>query len=536
VLSQRIFSGPQIGPLGGASLLALVVACPIPAAKAQQPFFFHEPPTHHFQGPDPFEPRQVREPRDPLEARRPRESRSRSEARRPADVRDRGDARRTRALREPPAPRQSGPATKQAAIRPTEKTKEAPPPPGPHMLIVSVKSQNVSFYANGKLVSQAPVSTGRATHPTPHGVFSIIQRNRHHRSNIYSGAPMPYMQRLTWSGIALHEGVLPGHPASHGCIRLPEHYASYLWRTIKLNTRVIVSREDVAPFEVAHKLLFQPKPVPATADSVPELRKTLDTTTEGRVRTADAMTIATDGADAKSAEAAIEVSATKPAMRDLTTSIEQASAQDAPAPSGPELAGEKPATDDIKADATASIYPRPADIPAPILASFVQSLDNKQKMAAPKGPISVFISKKDKRLYVRQHFIPLFSAPVTFKDDKPNFGTHVFTALVKDGSDQELRWIAVSMPPELPKVEPVKTRIELDRRGRKIEVPVKPAGKAPEPILSLRAKAALDLIEIAPDVVDRISEYVTPGASLIVSDHGLGHETGLYTDFIVVTR
>ena len=137
---------------------------------------------------------------------------------------------------------------------------------------------------------------------------------------------------------------------------------------------------------------------------------------------------------------------------------------------------------------------------------------------------------------MRQHFIPLFSAPVTFKDDKSNFGTHVFTALAKDGSDNELRWKAVTMPQELPKAETVKTRIEYDRRGRPIEVPVKPLAKASQPIPSLGATAVLDRIEIAPDVVERISEYVTAGASLIVSDHGLGHETGLYTDFIVVTR
>jgi hypothetical protein len=137
---------------------------------------------------------------------------------------------------------------------------------------------------------------------------------------------------------------------------------------------------------------------------------------------------------------------------------------------------------------------------------------------------------------VRQHFIPLFSAPVSFKDDKPNFGTHVFTALEKEGSDKELRWVAITMPAELPKAQKIKTRIEYDRRGRPIEVPVKAQGKAPEPLTSLNATAVLDRIEIAPEVVDRISEYVTPGASLIVSDHGLGYETGLYTDFIVVTQ
>lgn len=535
---RSLFGRQKAGRLSGASLLALVfVAGSTPGAAAQERFFLREP-----------------------QVQRPQDAHRLHQARRPEP--------RGRLARQParPAPKQGKHTAKPE--------KEAPPPAGPHLLIVSVKSQRVSFYANGKLTSQSPVSTGTATHPTPHGVFSIIQRNRHHRSNIYSGAPMPYMQRLTWSGVALHQGVLPGRPASHGCIRLPEQYASYLWRTIKMNTRVIVSREDVEPFEVTHARLFQPKPAAATVQSVPELRKTFDTTTPARVRTAgvsaiftDASAARADGEDAKPAEtAAPEPAASKPAMRDLTSSVERLNARDgvntelaAPSqadqpekseiaaplplmPTKPELAGQEPAkagedaSQAEKADTTASIYPRPADIPEPILSSFAQSLEAKQKKAPPSGAISVFVSKKEKRLYVRQHFIPLFSAPVSFKDDKPHFGTHVFTALAKDGSDQELRWIAITLPPELPKAEKVKTRIEFDRRGRPIEVPVKPQGKAAEPAASLSATAALDRIEIAPEVVDRISEYVTAGASVIVSENGLGYETGLYTDFIVVTR
>lgn len=495
---RAFFSRKKAATLGGASLLTLaLVAGAIPSAMAQDYFFFRDAPRYdRYEGPPPR-----------LDNRRP-EPRHRVAPRRP----DRA-------------------ATKQPAAQIAKPAKEAPPPAGPHLLIVSVKSQNVSFYANGKLVSQSPVSTGKATNPTPFGVFSIIQRNRHHRSNIYSGAPMPYMQRLTWSGIALHEGKLPGYPASHGCIRLPEHYADYLWRTIRMNTRVIVSREDVEPVDVTHPLLFQPKPAIATVNTLPDLRKTLDTTTPERVRMASAAMISTDGAGD-----ATEGADAKPAMRDLTPSVEQAGIR-VEAEADPEVKTEAEIQDSERnADATASIYPRPANIPGPILASFVESLDAKQKKSPPKGTISVFISKKDKRLYVRQHFIPLFSAEVAFKDDKPNFGTHVFTALAKDGSDTELNWKAVTMPPELPKAETVKTRVEYDRRGRPIEVSAKRQSKAPEPAPSLGATAVLDRIEIAPEVVERISEYVTPGASLIVSDHGLGHETGLYTDFIVVTR
>ncbi len=159
------------------------------------------------------------------------------------------------------------------------KAEGARQPSGPHLLVVSIKSQRVALYSNGKLVMESPVSSGMPTHPTPTGIFSIIQKNRHHRSNIYSDAPMPYMQRLTWSGIALHQGALPGRAASHGCIRLPEQFANFLWRTTKLGARVVISREDTEPYDVAHAKLFQPKPAPTTVETTPPLRRTLDTTT-----------------------------------------------------------------------------------------------------------------------------------------------------------------------------------------------------------------------------------------------------------------
>jgi hypothetical protein len=94
--------------------------------------------------------------------------------------------------------------------------KVAPPdaPKGPLQIIVSIADQQLSLYDNGALIARSSVSTGVQGHPTPLGVFSVISKERWHRSNIYSGAPMPYMQRITWSGIALHAGVVPGAGAS----------------------------------------------------------------------------------------------------------------------------------------------------------------------------------------------------------------------------------------------------------------------------------------------------------------------------------
>ena len=102
-------------------------------------------------------------------------------------------------------------------------------PKGPLQIIISIADQQLSLYDNGAPIARSSVSTGVQGHPTPLGVFSVISKERWHRSNIYSGAPMPYMQRITWSGIALHAGVVPGHPASHGCIRLTNDFAIRLW-------------------------------------------------------------------------------------------------------------------------------------------------------------------------------------------------------------------------------------------------------------------------------------------------------------------
>ncbi len=129
----------------------------------------------------------------------------------------------------------------------------------PLFAVISIADQRVSIYNHHGLVERSAISTGMAGHPTPKGVFTIIGRERFHHSNIYSGAPMPFMQRITWSGIAMHLGVVPGHPASHGCIRLPAGFAAKLWGLTKIGERVVISPQDVTPVEFTHPLLPAPK-------------------------------------------------------------------------------------------------------------------------------------------------------------------------------------------------------------------------------------------------------------------------------------
>src|SRR5204863_5277712 len=104
---------------------------------------------------------------------------------------------------------------------PDKAQSEKDKPEGPLVITISIQHQHLRVYDVNGFYAEAPVSTGMAGHSTPMGVFSVLEKQRWHRSNIYSGAPMPFMQRITWSGVAIHQGVLPGYPASHGCIRMP---------------------------------------------------------------------------------------------------------------------------------------------------------------------------------------------------------------------------------------------------------------------------------------------------------------------------
>ncbi len=134
----------------------------------------------------------------------------------------------------------------------------SPLPQTPLLLVVSLDKQQLSVYSEGKLLEQTKVSTGTSSDPTPSGVFAVIEKAERHFSNIYRGAPMPFMQRLTMSGVALHSGHVTGRPASHGCVRLPHEYARRLFKATKLGVRVIVSTHDPVPTDIADMRLLEP--------------------------------------------------------------------------------------------------------------------------------------------------------------------------------------------------------------------------------------------------------------------------------------
>src|SRR5262245_46720812 len=134
------------------------------------------------------------------------------------------------------------------------------PAGAPVMAIVSLSQQRITVYDADGAILQAPVSSGQTGYETPPGIFTVLEKQVEHYSNLYDDASMPFMQRLTWSGIALHAGVLPGYPASHGCIRMPHGFAERLFERTKLGMRVIVVRDDISPADFTPPALFKPLP------------------------------------------------------------------------------------------------------------------------------------------------------------------------------------------------------------------------------------------------------------------------------------
>jgi hypothetical protein len=451
-------------------------------------------------------------------------------------------------------------------------------PKGPMQIVISINQQKLHLYADGKEVADSLVATGVPALPTPTGVFSVIGKERFHRSNIYSGAPMPFMQRITWSGVALHEGENIGHPASHGCIRMPREFAMKLFSVTKVGVRVIVARAELKPVAIADAHLFvhkaMPAPAPAAAaPAAPEATRTAQANDDTKktdavalpksetpsaaapaapepaqvvqvsdnTKTMDAVEPPKPETPAPAAPAATDAAAQagdeQPKLQPLATAEAKAAAP-APRLDGlAKLVAAPPApaaTDKLRGTAAtpAVALDHPADA-APVPAAKPTALVETGH-AATQAPIAIFVSRKEKKVYVRQNFSPLFYAPVTIDHPEQAFGTHVFTAMAYLDDGSTFRWNVVSFPGEPPKA---KRDADNDRRvarhGRREEPVAKALGDLPPPQTPAEALARID---IPQDAIDRISALMVPGSSLVVSDQGLGEETGEGTDFIVVTR
>src|SRR5215471_14146073 len=427
----------------------------------------------------------------------------------------------------------------------------------PLLTVVGLDTQRMSIYDSaGRLMQRSPVSTGQVGYETPAGIFSVVQKKADHNSNLYEDGNMPFMQRITWTGIAMHGGVLPGHPASHGCVRLPVDFARRLFDLTDVGMRVIIVPHDITLAEFDHPHLLRStaarvelpsrqvnKSSGVAVDALQTLRSiasSKDTEAEAAQRKAsEARRAATRTSDAaaaaakalrtaegiheradtqlKDAEKALDAARTgaKPeAIKRAETAKDKATTRFAEADKQLQTAK---AHAQAKTDAVKASEDEAKAAEAASDAAHDAATETKRKTL----PISVFVSRKTQRFYVRQGYVPVFEGPITIQDHEKPLGTYVFTAF--GDASERVRWGVISMYADgNSKVapEPVAARKGETREAAPADV----AG----------AKAALDRIAIPQEAIQRITDVVLPGSSLIVSDEGPSIETGKDTDFVIV--
>jgi hypothetical protein len=387
----------------------------------------------------------------------------------------------------------------------------------PIMAIVSIKSQQVTFYDADGWFLRAPVSTGTTEYETPAGVFAIVQKKKDHRSNMYDDAWMPHMQRITWNGIALHGGPLPGYAASHGCVRLPFGFAERLFEKTRIGMRVIIAPDDTTPVPFSHPALLVPN---AEALAAARVRA------EPLAREAAEAARADDEAKRAATIAAREAATLTASLRKLELSKRRADAELASADKA--LIGAR--TDQTRVQAE-DLKRRAAELGRQfdaVSAEAKQRLDvsNSAKDAANAAeikradtakaadeanlslePVSIYISRATQKLYVRRAtrkpvrdggevFEASIEVPVKIRNPGKPIGTHVFTAMAREGAG--LRWSAVTID-------------DGDDAG-----------------------SALDRITIPREVLDRVAPTALPRSSIIVSDEPLSSETNYRTEFVAV--
>jgi hypothetical protein len=435
----------------------------------------------------------------------------------------------------------------------------------PVLAVVALQEQRVTIYdANGPVL-RAPISSGRTEYETPVGVFSVVQKEAEHYSNRYDDASMPFMERITWSGIALHAGALPSYPASHGCIRLPYEFAERLFGLTKLGLRVVIARSDVAPVPVSHPRLLKPnftvsdvrflvptsdqavRPTSVTNDEnlglpveVTSRLNTLQSVAEAKKAEADVASQQADKAklasqrflpgkdQALGAVRGAEQEVTKAdhqvteAERDLQSARSPAAmqrAEDRKARAATSLNEAQRRLEAIRGKGQPTIEAADRAIEAATAAESHKktALEAAREAKRKLWPVSIFISLKTQRLYVRQGFEPVMEIPVTIRDPDKPIGTHIFTAVDYANGDAGIRWTVVSLG------------------GGRSDLVGRSDRDATPPTDMTAATAALDRITIPQEVIDRFSDSVWVGSSLIISDEDQNKETGPATDFIVVS-
>ena len=390
------------------------------------------------------------------------------------------------------------------------------------MAIVSIKSQQVTIYDSAGWILRAPVSTGVAGRETPAGVFSVVEKQKDHHSSLYDDAWMPHMQRITWSGIALHGGPLPGYAASHGCIRMPYGFAENLFDKTRIGMRVIISPTDTEPVDISDPALFVPNPeaikeAPAKAEALAEeaveaekAAKDAKAAALAAPRAATTAVFAQRQAEREKTAADGQLAAADRAIAAANTDEAKARAEDAKQKAAAKVAELADKLEAAKADAKAKQDAVKALQEASKAAEAKKAEIAKAAIAAKLAlePVSIFISRATQKIYVRrdtharipdggERFDTVLELPITIRDPNKPLGTHIFTAVAHADSGG-LRW----------------TEVTIDSGDN--------------------AKDALDRVTIPQAVLDQVAATAVPRSSIIISDEPQNSETNYRTEFVVV--
>jgi len=413
---------------------------------------------------------------------------------------------------------------------------------GPPVLhaVVSLKSQRMTIYKDERAMTVTRVSTGKAGHATPTGIFSIFQKRRFHRSNIYSGAPMPFMQRITWSGIALHMGRVPGYPASHGCVRLPASFAAKFFRMTPMRMHVVVADGNHVPKVMSHPNLpgFPQARQPATDKTVqheplaagPRARLTqgvpsalIRANYNAGGQASEQQTLLPrqqaiwsrtsevfvrhdlEPSQAKRGGAPLRILVTRRSIRDRVVGTQRRLL----------LLGYKAGEVDgqLGPQTVAAIRMFQGD--QGLTVTGLGNDETRLKLAEMTDlPWSAAI-----KVYVRQNGEQIYSGPVSLANADRPLGTHFYTFLGQYEGDAKAVWSTLTLQGKgrLPNWSQRLWRTKLDE------------------IEPMTARQAIERVRFPPHVRAMIEQRLTNGSSLILADRGSTRETGIGTDFIVLT-
>jgi lipoprotein-anchoring transpeptidase ErfK/SrfK len=496
-------------------------------------------------------------------------------------------------------PRVRKPVKKRLPAR-EDAAKDARKPQGPLIIAISIEKQALKIYDANGFFAETPISTGVRGHSTPMGVFSVIQKHKYHHSNIYSGAPMPYMQRITWSGVAMHAGVLPGYPASHGCIRMPMNFAVKMWGWTRMGARVVITPGELAPESVSHPLLATQKTAPVAAAEVQKNVEIAVTAKSDKAASADRATTPAYSETSLELKSTLGHNLAKPAASahtaDASSALSQSGPQatiiDAPVASNPAMkadddaagavdkAGDAPETkiqaaetaaaeSSVSADQVAkselpagddanaqdakpeAAKAEPADKAESVNADAPK--DVKKDQTRPSDPERAAVPKPEPALAAAPKRSGQIAVFVSKKDGKlyvrqnfaPLFDAPVTIApserplgthVFTAQTDKEDANLLHWSAVSMPVVARYKAQPDDDERTSRRRKTTGAIEVKPAPLPDSAAEA-LDRLTIPADAMARINEALSTGGSIIVSDQGInGGETGEGTDFIIPLR